>query len=84
MRKRKKRVFAIAVLVVVLGIGWYLFLGSRITGIGIWEQSTLSYITEGTDEYYGSEPTQEAYDTLYDLYEQHGLAVFSLNRSCSE
>lgn len=25
------------------------------------------------DEYYGSEPTQEAYDTLYALYEQQGL-----------
>jgi len=25
------------------------------------------------DEYYGSEPTQEAYDTLHDLYEQQGL-----------
>ena len=32
MKKRKKRVFVIAALVVVLGIGWwYLFLGSRIT-----------------------------------------------------
>lgn len=32
MQKRKKRAFVIAVLVVVLGIGWwYLFLGSRIT-----------------------------------------------------
>ena len=32
MKKRKKRVFVIAALVVLLGIGWwYLFLGSRIT-----------------------------------------------------
>ena len=26
-----------------------------------------------SDEYYGSQPTQEAYDTLYALYEQQGL-----------
>lgn len=26
------------------------------------------------DEYYGSEPTKEAYDTLYALYEQQGLS----------
>lgn len=25
------------------------------------------------DEYYGSEPTKEAYDTLYEMYEQQGL-----------
>lgn len=31
------------------------------------------------DEYYGSEPTQEAYDTLYALYEQQGLTEVEID-----
>ncbi len=38
------------------------------------EQRLPVYFAIGqSDEYYGSEPTQEAYDTLYALYEQQGL-----------
>lgn len=31
------------------------------------------------DEYYGSEPTREAYDTLYALYEQQGLTEVEID-----
>ncbi len=31
------------------------------------------------DEYYGSEPTQEAYDTLHTLYEQQGLSAAEID-----
>ena len=38
------------------------------------ESRTPVYLAVGEDdEYYGSEPTQRAYDTLYGLYEQQGL-----------
>lgn len=38
------------------------------------EQRLPIYFAIGrNDEYYGSEPTQEAYDTLHALYEQQGL-----------
>lgn len=39
------------------------------------EQRLPVYLAIGrNDEYYGSEPTQEAYDTLHALYEQQGLS----------
>ncbi len=39
------------------------------------EHEVPVYLAIGrSDEYYGSEPTQKAYDTLYALYEQRGLA----------
>ena len=38
------------------------------------ESRTPVYLAIGEgDEYYGSEPTKRAYDTLYNLYEQQGL-----------
>ena len=38
------------------------------------ESRTPVYLAIGEgDEYYGSEPTKRAYDTLYGLYEQQGL-----------
>ncbi len=39
------------------------------------ENRTPVYLVIGEDdEYYGSEPTQETYEKLYDLYEQEGLS----------
>lgn len=39
------------------------------------EQRLPVYFAIGrNDEYYGSEPTQRAYDTLYGLYEEQGLS----------
>ena len=39
------------------------------------ENRTPVYFAIGeSDEYYGSEPTREAYDRIYELYEQEGLS----------
>ena len=39
------------------------------------ENRTPVYLVIGeSDEYYGSQPTQEAYDNLYELYRQDGLS----------
>ena len=39
------------------------------------ESRTPVYFVIGeSDEYYGSQPTQEAYDNLYELYRQEGLS----------
>ena len=39
------------------------------------ESQTPVYLVVGAeDEYYGSEPTQNAYDQLYQLYRQAGLS----------
>ena len=39
------------------------------------ENRTPVYLAIGEDdEYYGSEPSREAYETLYDLYREEGLA----------
>ncbi len=44
------------------------------------EQQLPVYFAIGrNDEYYGSEPTQEAYDTLHELYEQQGLTEAEIN-----
>lgn len=32
------------------------------------------------DEYYGSDPTQEAYDTLYEMYEKQGMSGDEISR----
>ena len=42
---------------------------------------TPVYLVVGQDdEYYGSEPTQEAYDTLHELYVQQGLSERKINK----
>lgn len=88
MKKRKKAVFVLAVPVVLFGIvGWYLFLGSRITDSSSeiiagkdGTRSLIVYFSIGrNDEYYGLEPTQEAYDTLHALYEQQGLTAAEID-----
>lgn len=41
---------------------------------------TSVYLAVGqNDEYYGSEPTQKAYDALYSLYKQEGLADIEID-----
>lgn len=45
------------------------------------EQHLPVYFAIGKDdEYYGSEPTQRAYDTLYDLYRQQGLTEEEIDK----
>ena len=54
----------------------YLHVSSKWDGnlTAVAEQRMPVYLAIGrNDEYYGSEPTQEVYDTLYALYEQQGL-----------
>ncbi len=44
------------------------------------ESRTPVYLAVGEDdEYYGSEPTKHAYDTLYGLYERQGLTESEIN-----
>lgn len=53
----------------------YLHVSSKWDGayVPVAEHELPIYFAIGrSDEYYGSEPTQEAYDTLYALYEQQG------------
>lgn len=39
------------------------------------------YLTVGEkDEYYGSEPTREAYEALHDLYLEHGLSEAEIEK----
>lgn len=40
---------------------------------------TVYFAIGSNDEYYGSEPTREAYDTLYALYEQQGLTEVEID-----
>ena len=45
------------------------------------ESRTPVYLAVGeNDEYYGSEPTKRAYDTLYGLYKNQGLSESEINR----
>lgn len=45
------------------------------------ESRTPVYFVIGeSDEYYGSQPTQEAYDNLYELYRQEGLSDEEINQ----
>lgn len=45
------------------------------------ESRTPVYLVIGkNDEYYGSEPTQRAYDTLYGLYREQGLSEDEIGR----
>lgn len=45
------------------------------------EQRLPVYFAIGeNDEYYGSEPTKEAYDTLYALYEKQGLSKEEIDK----
>lgn len=45
------------------------------------ESRTPVYLAIGkNDEYYGSEPTQKAYDTLYGLYQEQGLSKEEIDR----
>ena len=45
------------------------------------ESRTPVYFVIGeSDEYYGSQPTQEAYDNLYELYRQEGLSDEEISR----
>ena len=45
------------------------------------ESRTPVYLAIGkNDEYYGSEPTQRAYDTLYGLYQEQGLSKEEIDR----
>lgn len=37
-------------------------------------QTPVYFVIGESDEYYGSQPTQEAYDNLYELYRQDGLS----------
>ena len=44
------------------------------------QQHLPVYLAIGrNDEYYGSQPTQEAYDTLHRLYEHQGLSDEEIN-----
>lgn len=54
----------------------YLHVSSKWDGVyvSVAEHELPAYLVVGrNDEYYGSEPTQEAYNTLYALYEQRGF-----------
>lgn len=45
------------------------------------ENRTPVYLVIGeSDEYYGSEPTKEAYDRLYERYEQEGLSQEEISK----
>lgn len=45
------------------------------------EAKTPVYFVIGeSDEYYGSEPFKEAYQTLYDLYRKQGLSESEINK----
>lgn len=45
------------------------------------DSRTPIYLAVGeNDEYYGSKPTQRAYDTLYDLYKNQGLSESEIGR----
>lgn len=60
----------------------YLHISSQWDGeyVSVAEHRLPVYFVIGrNDEYYGSEPTQEAYDTLYALYEEQGLSEEEIN-----
>lgn len=44
------------------------------------ESRTPVYLAVGeSDEYYGSDPSEEAYETLHDLYQKEGLSEEEIN-----
>ncbi len=88
MKKRKKRVFVIAVLVVVLGIGWwYLFLGGRITdgGSEIIAEEGDSEQTEPEETETSAQPEESPLGSVTEGTEEYrGFVIDNVFHSVSE